>query len=292
MATPPEIAHLDSCLFCGQSFDAVERTLEDVFPKWLQAEYDLAREKLVLLNGTSVTYSQLRVPACSPCNNVHASQLEQRIKENRASDQDMYVWLLKLQLGTMHWETSKPRAQDRRLDASRVPILPGDAFDIAFLHALFDVLKRPDPQFAPNPLGSVFCFPTDQVDYFYADKLYRHPLADAEADNYSASCIVVHGQCWIALFDDCGQIRNTAVDVDAMSQQVANGKNPVVFFPELMWMRACLDWMPTTAVIGPTDGPAEGVMFAPPMGQPSEFPRRAEDLQLFYRAVGIHIEDA
>jgi hypothetical protein len=290
MASETPIVGLAHCLFCGKEFDG-DRTMEDVFPKWLQAEYGLANEELVLLNGTSVTYSRLLVPACAECNNVHASHLERRIKEDRASEQDMYVWLLKLQLGAMHWETSKPLSQDRRLPASRTPILPSDAFDIEFLHALFDVLKRPDPQFAPNPLGSIFSFETEQEDFYYADKLYRHPMAGEDADNFSASCIVIHGRCWIALFDDCKQIRDSAADVTAMRRQVDGGKNPVVFFPELMFMRACLDWMPHTVVMGPRDAAARGVMFVPPMGQPRQFPRRLQDLRLFFESVGIEVDE-
>lgn len=286
----PEIAELDECLFCGTALTAENRTREDVFPKWLQREYDLTNQELVLLNGTSVTYGQLTVPACGDCNNVHASQLEMRIREDCASPQDMYVWLMKLQLGTMAWETSKPMSQDCRNEESKLPILPGDALDITWLHALFDVLKRPDPRFTPNPLGSVFCFPTDQIDFYYADKLYRHPLSDAEADNYSASCIVFHKRCWIVLFDDAGQIRHAAVDVHAMDLQVSQRvKHPVVFFPELMWLRACLDWTPKTLVVGPRNGPAEGVMFLPMMGRPREFPRREEDLSTFYESCGITV---
>ncbi len=287
MGVLPQIADLSQCLFCGIALDDENRTREDVFPKWLQREHGLADQELVLLNGTAITYGQLLVPACQDCNNVHASQLEKRIREDRASHQDMYIWLLKLQLGTMHWETSKPMSRDMRTEKSRLPILPSDAFDIGFLHALFDVLKRPDPQFVPNPLGSVLCFPTEQEEFFYADKLYRHPLADQDADNYSASCIVIHKRCWIALFDDAGQIRNAAVDIDAMTCQVEQGKDPVLFFPELMWLRACMDWTPNTLVIGGDDGPVEGVMFLPTMGRPREFERRAEDLRLFYEACGI-----
>ncbi|MGI8998818.1 MAG: hypothetical protein ACR2GO_03820, partial [Candidatus Limnocylindria bacterium] len=218
MALSPQIAELDSCLFCGQPFGADNRTLEDVFPKWLQAEHGLVNEKLVLLNGTSVTYGRLRVPACEECNNVHASQLEKRIREDRASEQDMYVWLLKLQLGTMHWETSKPLAQDSRLKDSRAPILPSDAFDIEFLHALFDILKRPDPQFVPDPLGSVFSIATEQRDFYYADKLYRHPLARPDADNYSASCIVINGRCW-----GCPERRGTSTAISWVDGQTVTG---------------------------------------------------------------------
>jgi hypothetical protein len=282
---------LGHCLFCGLELSPESRTMEDVFPKWLQREYGLVNEQLTLLNGTGVTYSQLVVPACSDCNNVHASQLEQRVKEDRATAQDMWIWLLKLQLGTMHWETSKPAARDRRDPAAEQPILSGDAFDVGFLHTLFDVLKRPDPQFAPDPLGSVFCFPTDRTAFYYADKLYRHPQSDSDADNYSASCIVIHGRCWIALFDDAGLIHDNAVSIEIMERQVADGKDPIKLFAELMFLRACLDWTPSTLIVGPQVGAAQGVAFTLPMGPPRDIERRQEDLDVFYASLGFRVGD-
>lgn len=283
---PTEIARLSSCLFCGQATDEPE-TDEDVFPKWLQRECSLVDKQVVLLNGTAVRYPQLTVPACQPCNNVHASQLEQRVREGRASDQDMWIWLLKIQLGMMWWETSARANRDLRHPDSQRPILPSDAMDFRFLCALFDALKNPSPQFAPNPMGSVFSFDTTSTDFYYADKLYRHPSSGPDDDNYSASCIVFHGRCWIVLFDDAGQIQHSAVDLDAMRRQVADGKDPVQFFPELMYLRACLDWTPSTLVVGGADGRAGGVAFTLPMSQPATHERRTEDLMLFYDACGF-----
>lgn len=286
-ADRPTIADLGECLFCGLALTEATRTREHVFPRWLQEEYGLGDQELVLMNGSSVRYSQLLVPACAECNNVHASQLEVRVQRDQASLQDMYVWLLKLQLGVMHWETAHPASRDRRQPESELPIVPSDAFDVGFLHSLFDVLKRPDPQFAPDPLGSVFCFTARRDDFFYSDKLFQHPLAGRDAHNYSASCVVVHERCWIVLFDDMGQIHDRAVDHEAMARQVDEGKDPLQFFPELMWMRACLHWLPHTIVVGATDGPAQGVAFVSPMGQPQELPRRQEDLDLFYAVAGF-----
>jgi hypothetical protein len=51
-------------------------------------------------------------------------------ERDQASRQDMYLWLLKLQLGVMHWETAYPASQDRRREEAASPILPGDAFDL------------------------------------------------------------------------------------------------------------------------------------------------------------------
>jgi hypothetical protein len=214
-----------------------------------------------------VRYSRLVVPACRDCNNTHASQLEQRIKDGNASSQDVWIWMLKIQLGVLYYETGTPWRLDRRTPEALVPVIDSTDFDLAFLHGLFGALRRPDPQFAPDPLGSVFEFPTDPDRFGYWDKLYRHPASQHD-QNYMASCICALGHCWIALFDDAGNIVNLNVDLDAMNKQVEGGRDPVTFFPELMYIRAKFDYMPQTLVIGPRDGPAGGVAFMPPMTKP------------------------
>jgi hypothetical protein len=47
--------------FCGATNDLTE---EDVFPAWLHREQNMANESLTLLNGTTIRYSQMLVPAC------------------------------------------------------------------------------------------------------------------------------------------------------------------------------------------------------------------------------------
>jgi hypothetical protein len=274
------LVELDSCLFCGVALDDLSRTREDIFPGWLQREYEISDRQLTLLNGTYVRYRSLLVPACNVCNNVHASQLEQRVKQDCATYQDIWIWLLKLQLGTMAFETSIRWARDRRDPLSEEPIVDASVLDLGFLHSLFDTLKVEKPQYAPNPLGSVFSFATTRTDFFYADMLYRHP-ASAHDHNYGASCICIHGRCYMAFFDDGGNmLRN--VDLDAMSGQVAEGYDPVLFFPDLMYERARFDYMPQTLVIARRGGPTEGVTFVPPISRPNLLPHD-DEVRSFYR---------
>jgi hypothetical protein len=274
------LADLDNCLFCGIALIDANRTREDVFPRWLQREYGIGDMELTLINGTTVRYHSLLVPACDVCNNVHASQLEQRIKEDRATDQDIWIWLLKLQLGTMAFETTIPWVRDRRDPLSEEPIVEASSMDLGFLHSLFDTLKFERPQYEPNPLGSVFTFPTTRTEFFYTDKLYRHP-ASAHDHTYSASCICIHGRCYMAFFDDSGNtMRN--VDPGKMSGFVDAGHDPVLFFPDLMYERARFDYMPRTLVVTPKGGLAEGVIFMPTMATVDVLPHDAE-VQRAYR---------
>ena len=118
--------------------------------------------------------------------------------------------MLKLQLGTMAFETQIPWVQDRRDPRSVEPVMDASTLDLGFLHSLFDTLKVEQPQYEPNPLGSVFSFPTERSDFFYTDNLYRHP-ASRHDHSYAACCICIHGRCWIALFDDAGNMRPSPV---------------------------------------------------------------------------------
>lgn len=273
------LAELDNCLFCGIALTDANRTREDVFPRWLQRDYGIGDMELTLINGTPIRYRNLLVPACDVCNNVHASQLEQRVKEDRATNQDIWIWLLKLQLGTMAFETSMPWVRDQRDPLSQEPVVDASAMDLGFLHSLFDTLKVERPQYVPNPLGSVFSFRTTRTDFFYTDKLYRHPESRHD-HNYSASCICIHGRCHMAFFDDAGNmLRN--VDLDTMTSYVDGGHDPVLFFPDLMYERARFDYMPQTLVIAPRGGPAEGVTFLPPMATVDVLPHEDKVRQLY-----------
>lgn len=280
MTEPQPVQRPDACLFCGDPLSEETRTEEHVFPLWLQNRHGLLDQELVLLNGTSVRYRQLKVPACQDCNNVHASQLEQRVLNGTASEQDIWIWMLKLMLGTMYFETGVPWERDQRHPASRHSIVDGDDVDREFFYALFDTVKQANPQFAPNPLGSVFEFETSENRFHYADHFYRHPHG-SEDHNYAAACLCAIGRCWITIFDDEGNVARNC-DLEHMKQLVANGRDPVCFLPELMYTRARYDYMPQPTVFYEEDR-AAGVMFVPPLGQVQTLPHDPAVLDMFRR---------
>lgn len=82
-------------------------------------------------------------------------------------------------------------------------------------------------------------------------------------------------------------IRRDAVVIDDMTRQVDLGRDPTEFFPELMFLRACLDWTPQTLIVKGPDGRDAGVAFVPPMSRPNEIARRREHLELFYSDAGL-----
>src|SRR5580704_9225452 len=68
------------CFLCGCRLGKRNATEEHIFPKWLQARFNLWNEQLTLLNGTTMPYRALRVPCCSTCNNEHLSQIEDKVR--------------------------------------------------------------------------------------------------------------------------------------------------------------------------------------------------------------------
>jgi hypothetical protein len=278
MSSPSaQIPPLSDCLFCGAA-PAHDRTAEDVFPKWLQHEFDLAERRFNLLNGSTVKYGQLIVPACRACNDEHVS-LEQRVRDGTASNQDIWIWLLKLQLGTMYWEAAEPFAQDRRDPTSALPILDRSVFDVSFLHGVFQALRHPRGHFVPSPLGSVFRLPAPDDAFDYADSLYVHPLRPDRL-RYSAAYVQIHRQAWIALFDDAGSLAR-ANRRQALDRIVREGCHPRQVFPELMWLRSRHHHMPKSIVVG-EPGAAQAVSFLPPTERIEVLPQRWEDLEVFY----------
>jgi hypothetical protein len=91
------------CFYCGKLFRS-ERSREHVFPEWLQNQFGLADQTLTLLNRTTIPYRSLKVPCCRICNNVHLSQLENRVKrllfeqtveEARVHLDQIFIWVTK-----------------------------------------------------------------------------------------------------------------------------------------------------------------------------------------------------
>jgi hypothetical protein len=72
---------------------------------------------------------------------VRGSQLEQCVKDDAASDHEMWIWLLKLHLGTIYWESGQPLERTRRSALSRLSIVPNEGLDLGFFRRVFSAYK-------------------------------------------------------------------------------------------------------------------------------------------------------
>ena len=97
-----QVLDLDSCFLCGTCENI---TREHVFPKWLINRFNLNKEKLTLLNSTTIPYNGIIVPCCRTCNNEILSKLESKIQDrlNNPScvvtyieKSEWYLWILKI----------------------------------------------------------------------------------------------------------------------------------------------------------------------------------------------------
>jgi hypothetical protein len=95
----------------------------------------LADQTLTLLNRTTIRYRSLKVPCCRICNNVHLSQLENRVKrllfeqtveEARVHLDQIFIWVTKILLAIVYAERLLPFS---RRHPSGKPILPRELWD-------------------------------------------------------------------------------------------------------------------------------------------------------------------
>ena len=104
----------DKCFICGKKL-SVDTTVEHVYPKWLQNDFDLWNKNLVLLNGSEIKYRQMYIPCCFECNEIMSKNLEKPIKQAVKKGYDEFVkldkkvvfqWLNKISYGMLFKELS------------------------------------------------------------------------------------------------------------------------------------------------------------------------------------------
>lgn len=102
---------LDKCFLCGIPINKSNKSDEDVFPKWLQAELNLSSQKIDLLNKKPINYGRGKIPCCLPCNTQVLSRIEIQVseafKQGLAAVQELpkntlFFWLAKIHYG-MHF---------------------------------------------------------------------------------------------------------------------------------------------------------------------------------------------
>lgn len=106
----------DRCFMCGDLLTDTNRSDEHVYPRWLQREFDIWNQYLVLLNGTEIPYRNLTIPCCKVCNNDYLNRLiekkvEQAVKggyeEFKQLDEEIiFKWLNKIAYGALFKELS------------------------------------------------------------------------------------------------------------------------------------------------------------------------------------------
>ncbi|WP_189587397.1 hypothetical protein [Rhizobium leguminosarum] len=136
-----------NCFACGRTPSSGAG--EHVMPKWLLTRNSLWNSTITLLNGTTLPYSQLRVPCCKRCNNGFLSRVERdaqaifAAEEVKGADNVLVLgrWMAKLLVGILTKETKL--YLDRR-DRSKGFIVDARFLDNFHLcHIILQTARKP-----------------------------------------------------------------------------------------------------------------------------------------------------
>lgn len=199
-----------ACFLCLRPFDSeVQKTLEDVVPKWLLKRQGLGNAVAKLPDGRLLQYGRRKIPCCRDCNQRMAAQLEQPVSDAFAFGFEavadlnptlLFVWLGKLFYGTRFKETGL-RANVRNPESE--PMLDPQGLTARNEYLRLCLLADPSSlTLIPQP-GSLFLFragvpddPAAQFDYFVSTFAEVDMVALRVADTF-AICTFGDPAHWI-----------------------------------------------------------------------------------------------
>lgn len=86
-----EGSYFQRCVMCREELTDETKTVEHIYPKWLQTQFDLWNKKLNFPNGSSMRYRQITVPCCNVCNGGIMSEWEKQIGNAIANGYDNFI---------------------------------------------------------------------------------------------------------------------------------------------------------------------------------------------------------
>lgn len=165
-----------NCFLCGLKPKS-KKTKEHIFPKWLQHQFDLWDNNLIITNGTKIPYRNLTVPCCDECNNDHLSKMETKFKtlldnsfENLTLEDEMTIfqWTAKILYATRYKELTL--LIDRKNPDLGKILTPSEIESYSTLH-LFLQSIRFKTNFNEVKPWSIFIFKTDDDKFYYQNEL-------------------------------------------------------------------------------------------------------------------------
>lgn len=179
----------DRCFLCGADLREVEQTDEHVFPQWLLRDHDLWRERIHLLNGTTIPYAQLTIPCCHECNTTHLSRIEESVSKAwrtgheavAALDENLlFLWMAKIYYGLLFRELFLPLD---RTNPSQGQIMDPELLEEYQMHHLLLQGARGVVHWEGALPASIYVFECQvseqdpRANFDYADHLLRPFLA-------------------------------------------------------------------------------------------------------------------
>ena len=135
----------DRCFVCNLALDETSRSVEDVFPKWLQRRFPAWRDRALMLlpNLTGLPLRPFAIPCCKKCNNEHLSRLEKSVQQafdlgpaavERLGERTLRGWTVKIAYGSRRNDL-RLRSDIRDRNSSTIATVK-DLEGLAHLHDL------------------------------------------------------------------------------------------------------------------------------------------------------------
>lgn len=222
------------CVFCGQPGD----TKEHVLPRWLQKHFSLKDQHLQMINKTKMQYCRVVLPACKKCNSEIFSRLELKVQQNTASEQEYYLWALKIRYCLSVIDSLLP---NDRSNPSSGPILLEQFSNIGhdFIKHAFTHLAGEKFYFRPYPFGSVFLLnnPIQDGNFGFVD--VSHPY-------WALTISLPNHRILSVLFTDRGLVKRSLQERYrskvglAFLQQEIEKSTPTGFYAQYLTFRLLL----------------------------------------------------
>jgi hypothetical protein len=209
----------ESCSFCDNPAD----TKEHVIPQWLQTHFDLWNQRIRLWNGTSIPYRQVVIPACSSCNNIRFSRLENRVQQGQAGPQELYLWALKIRFG-LAVRDSTLQLDRRTPEAGAVLDRETAAIGNVFIRHAFGAVDGRPFVFRPTPFGSVFRFRGVQ------DMAGGFGLVDVPPPYWALAVVLPRNEILAVLFADRGVTKQIVARHKSLLKQLAGLEPRMLMF--------------------------------------------------------------
>lgn len=171
----------DRCFLCGHKLGQ-KKTIEHVFPKWLQQTFNLTNQEIHLLNRTTISYRKLTIPCCQSCNTIYLSTVEDKIKRYYQKGFSEFIkldkllifqWIAKIFYGLLFKELSL--CIERNEPAQGFITDPESLNELRTLHTFMQSIRM-SFEFSGFHPWSIFVVKThcygDTRDFDYHDEIF------------------------------------------------------------------------------------------------------------------------
>lgn len=144
--------------------------MEHVIPAWMQTRFDRSDRPFILPNHRTIHYRAVKVPACSR-HNTAFGEIEDRLANDIASPEDVYLWAFKVHAGLLYLDSRLPQEWSKP-HGPRIGVMneqpDANARAIQYQLDLFRAIVRvweTGGTLSPSPLGSVFVLPSKRSEF-------------------------------------------------------------------------------------------------------------------------------